>query len=344
MSGRTTSVNLVKRTLRDVAEVAGVSYRTVSNVINNHRYVSAATREKVERAISEVGYQPNTVARSLRLGRTGAIGLAVPTLRSSYFSELAADVIAAAEDRGVVVVIEQTNGSPARELDALTGPRRTMTDGLLFIPLGVEAADVTDIRIDFPMVVLGESVFEGTVDHVSMDNRLAAHLATEHLISLGRRNIIALGAQEGDAPVPTGLRLEGYKEALAKHGIAYRSEYVMGAGQWQRADGAEATRQLLAHGLDFNAVFALNDEVAIGAMRVLQEVGRSVPGDVAVIGLDDIDDAQYVSPSLTTVDAGRREIARVAVDRLLDRIGHSDKAPQPQDIRPGCRVVLRESA
>lgn len=327
-----------------MALVAGVSYKTVSNVINNHPRVAPETRARVKKAIAEVGYQPNTVARSLRLGRSGAIGLAVPTLRSSYFSELADDVITAAEEQGVVVVIEQTNGVPRREIDALTGPRRSMTDGLLFIPLGLGPEDVRDVAIDFPMVVLGESVFEGTVDHVAMDNRRAAELATSHLISLGRRNIVAMGAREGAAPVPTGLRLDGYKDALDAHGIAYRPDLVVEAGQWQRADGAEATRRLIAAGADFDGLFALNDEVAIGAMRVLREGGRRVPEDVAVIGLDDIDDSQYVSPSLTTVDAGRREIARVAVQRLLLRIDRAESPPEPVDIRPAFHIVRRESA
>lgn len=321
-----------------------MSYRTVSNVINNHRYVADATRVKVESAIAEVGYQPNRVARSLRLGRTGAIGLAVPTLRSSYFSELADDVIAAADHRGVVVVIEQTNGDPRREIDALTGSRRSMTDGLLFIPLGIGPNDVRDVAVDFPLVVLGEPVFGESVEHVTMANEAAAQLATDFLVERGCRKILALGAREGDAPVPTSLRLAGYRRSLEAHGLEYRSGLVHEAGMWQRADGAEAMRDVIAAGIEFDGIFALTDEVAIGAMRVLQESGRHVPRDVAVVGLDDIDDSQFVSPSLTSVDAGRREIARVAVERLLARIEDSNDEPGPVLTRPDFRIVQRESA
>lgn len=329
-------------TLRDVAELAGVSFKTVSNVINNHPHVAVDTRAKVESAIAQLGYVPNRSARSLRSGRTGAIGLAVPELSLAYFAELADAVITVAEERDVVVLIEQTGGDPRRELEALSGARRQMTDGLLFSPLGLGNDDAAVLDVDFPLVLLGERIFDGPVDHVTMENVDAALAATEHLLAGGRRRIAVLGAHEGEIIGSAGLRLSGYRTAIEAAGIPFDEDLIVYTGPWHRVNGAEAMRQLLARGVEFDAVFALNDELALGALRVLREREFRVPEQVAIVGFDDVDEAQYSLPSLTTIDPGRREIARLAVGLLLDRIQGVDTAP-PRQIRSHFSVVARES-
>ncbi|MDO7882722.1 LacI family DNA-binding transcriptional regulator [Salinibacterium soli] len=329
-------------TLRDVADLAGVSFKTVSNVINNHPHVAADTRAKVESAIERLGYRPNRSARSLRSGRTGAIGLAVPELSLAYFAELADAVITVAEERETVVLIEQTGGDPRRELEALHGARRQMTDGLLFSPLGLGNEDAGVLAVDFPLVLLGERIFDGPVDHVTMENVDAARAATEHLLAGGRRRIAVIGAHEGEVIGSAGLRLSGYRSAIEAAGIPYDDALVVDAGPWHRRNGAEAMRRLLDRGVSFDAVFALNDELALGALRVLREREFRVPEQVAIIGFDDVDEAQYSLPSLTTVDPGRREIARLAVDLLLERIQGADTRP-PQQIRSHFGIVARES-
>lgn len=148
-------------TMHDVAAVAGVSIKTVSNVINGYPYIRAETRARVEAAIEQLGYRVNLTARSLRRGRTGMIGLAVPELRLPYFAELADSVIRAADVRGVVVLIEQTSGSRERELEVLHGPRRHLTDGLIFSPLALGPQDHDEFAVDVPIVLLGERIFGG---------------------------------------------------------------------------------------------------------------------------------------------------------------------------------------
>ncbi|WP_116948997.1 LacI family DNA-binding transcriptional regulator [Jiangella endophytica] len=329
-------------TLRDVARLAGVSFKTVSNVVNDHPYVSDTTRAKVQAAIDELGYRPNRQARSLRSGRTGAIGLAVPELSLAYFAQLADEVITAAEQRDVVVVIEQTGGDRRRELDVLSGSRRQLTDGLLFSPLGLSNDDGGLLAVDFPLVLLGERIFDGPVDHVTMENVDAARAATDHLLDLGRRRVAVIGAHEGEVIGSAGLRLRGYRAALDARGIAYDEALVVDAGPWHRINGAEAMRSLLERGVEFDAVFALNDELALGALRVMQEQGIRVPADVAIIGFDDVDEGKYSLPSLSTVDPGRREIARLAVDVLLDRIEKGPEEPR-RELRSAYRIVERES-
>ncbi len=329
-------------TLHDVARLAGVSIKTVSNVINDYPHVRVATREKVERAIDELGYTPNLTARNLRSGRTGAIALAVPDLALAYFAELAAEVIAEAERAGLVVLIEQTGGDRTREIDLLRSSRLKLTDGLIFSPLGMGQDDAERLRVEYPLVVLGERIFDGPVDHVTMRNVEAARAATERLIAAGRRRIAVVGAHDGEVIGSAGLRLRGYTEALQAAGIAVDDDLIGYTDLWHRANGAASMRELLDRGARFDAVFALNDTLAFGAMRALQEAGRRIPEDVAVVGFDDLDEGRYSIPSLATVDPGRGWIARAAVTALRERI--DGLTAEPRLLEADFAVVGRESA
>ncbi|WP_112137037.1 LacI family DNA-binding transcriptional regulator [Glycomyces dulcitolivorans] len=331
-------------TLRDVAELAGVSFKTVSNVINGYPHIRPATREKVERAIAELGYKPNLSARSLRSGRTDTIALAVPELNLSYFAELASFVIAAAEEAGLVTLVEQTGGDRDRELALLQSPRLNRTDGLILSPLGLGQEDAPALGGPLPVVMLGERTFDWPCDHVTMRNVEAARAATEYLIASGRRRIAVIGENEAEVMGSARLRLRGYREALAANGIEYDERLVARATLWHRADGAHAMHDLLDRGVAFDAVFGFNDTLALGAMRVLQESGLRIPQDVAVLGFDDLDEAAYAIPSLTTVDPGREWIARTAVETLLARIGREGAAAEPRTRAADFAVIERESA
>ncbi|QKJ18046.1 LacI family DNA-binding transcriptional regulator [Microbacterium hominis] len=332
-------------TLHDVAQLAGVSIKTVSNVVNDYPHVRTATRERVQAAIAQLGYQPNLSARTLRSGRSGVIGLVLPELSLSYFAELADAVIAQAELHGLVVIIERTGADRARELAVLSSPRMRMTDGVIFSPLGMGQADAHFLEVDFPLVLLGERIFGGPVDHVTMRNIEAARAATEFLLGSGRQRVALIGAHPDEDLGSAALRLEGYKEALASAGVAYDPELVRSTTLWHRANGAAATRELIDSGVDFDAVFGLNDALTLGVMRVLQESGRRIPEDVAVIGFDNIEEAEYAVPSLTTIDPGRELIAQRAVDLLVQQIGSGAQRPEhPTAETVGFEVIVRESA
>ncbi|MCQ6270624.1 LacI family transcriptional regulator [Pseudarthrobacter sp. R1] len=329
-------------TLHDVARVAGVSFKTVSNVINHHPHVRDTTRAKVEKAIAELGYRPNLTARSLRSGHTGAITLALPQLRLPYFAELADAVIEAAAKRGLVVLIEQTGADRQRELEVMASPRLKMSDGLIFSPLALGQEDAGLIEADVPIVLLGERIFDSSSDHVTMQNVPAARAATEHLLDLGRKRIAVVGAHEGEVIGSAGLRLRGYREALEARGIPYDDGIIAYVVDWHRSNGAAAMHDLLDRGVSFDAVFGLNDTLAQGAVRVLQEAGYRVPDDVAVIGFDDLDETRYTLPTLSTVDPGRTEIAETAIRMLLERIKDPAGTP-PREVETAFHVVARES-
>jgi DNA-binding LacI/PurR family transcriptional regulator len=335
----------VTSTLHDVAQLAGVSIKTVSNVINEFTHVSEKTRLKVLAAVDQLGYQPNLSARTLRSGRTGVIGLAVPELSLAYFAQLADEVIQAARAQGLVVLIEQTGGDRDRELEVLRSPRLRLTDGLLFSPLGLSNDDADLVAIDTPLVLLGERIFNGPADHVTIQNVDAAQAATEHLLAQGRSRIAVIGAHEGEVFGSAGLRFAGYRHALAAANIEFDSGLVIHVQRWHRVDGAEAMRTFLRSGVSFDAVFAMNDELALGAMRVMQEAGLTIPDDVAIIGFDDLDEGRYSVPSLSTVDPGRREIAVTAVRTLRERIAAKrESAPlAPREIPAHFAIISRES-
>ncbi|GIG30725.1 LacI family DNA-binding transcriptional regulator [Cellulomonas marina] len=330
--------------MSDVAERAGVSIKTVSNVINGYPYIRAETRERVETAIGALGYQVNLTARNLRQGRTGMIGLAVPELSLPYFAELADSVIQAAERVGLTVLIEQTGAVRERELAVLAGSRRAMTDGLLFSPLAILRDDLEPLLGAHPVVLLGERIFDASADHVTMANVEAAEAATAHLLGRGRRRVAAVGAHSGEVVGSAALRLQGWERAVRAAGLEPDPALVAEAGLWHRATGADAMRRLLDEGVEVDGVFAMNDALALGVLHVLHERRIRVPEDVAVIGFDDIDESAYVAPTLSTIAPGREQIARTAVDLLAQRIEHGPAAGPFRRVVADFTVVERESS
>jgi DNA-binding LacI/PurR family transcriptional regulator len=332
-------------TLHDVARIAGVSIKTVSNVVNDYPHVREATRARVLSAIAEVDYRPNLTARGLRSGRTGVIGLAVPELRQNYFAELADAIIRAAESHNVSVVIDQTGATREGEVAVLSGKRLRLTDGILFSPERLGQEDIDLLEVDFPLVLLGERMFDGPTDHVTMNNIESARAATEHLIGIGRRRIAVIGAHptHQDDVRSANLRIRGYREALAAAGIPYHESLVRVAAPWHRENGAAAMRSLLDDGVEFDAVFTFNDTLGLGALRALGEAGIRVPQDVALVGFDNIDETRFSVPSMSSVDPGREQIARLAVDLLLERINEKGEPHAPRQVLADFHVVGRES-
>ncbi len=329
-------------TLRDVAKRANVSIRTVSNVVNGYAPVSDELRARVQAALDELDYRPNLIARNLKQGRTGMIALVVPELDVPYFAELARQVITAARARGYVVMIDQTDGDGARERELLgRDSRATMFDGLLLSPMAVSADELRQRGHRVPIVLLGEHIYNGSFHHVAIDNVAAAREATAHLLALGRRRVAAIG----DQPYATGetaqLRTMGYRQALARAGLPVDERLIVPVPHFHRRLGAEAMTRLLALPDPPDAVFCYNDLLALGAIRAVTRTGRSVPGDVAVVGIDDIEEGEFSTPSLTTIAPDKAEIARMAVDTLIDAINGT--APSPTEFVAPHRLIVRES-
>lgn len=333
---------------REVAEAAQVSMRTVSNVVNGHPHVSAAVRERVTRAIADLGYRPSELARNLKAGRSGLIGLVLPDLDDPYFAELTKAFVEEGARRGLTVVIDQTNGDLQRERHLVdrTG-HGSMFDALVMSPAGLTPADLHGIADDRPLVFLGERLFP-PFDHVMIDNRLAAREAVTHLITSGRRRIAAIGALGSEAET-SSLRLAGYADALAEAGLDYDESLVPVVDSFRRHNGATAMELLLDLPEPPDAVFCFTDPLALGALRTLALRGVNSPRQVAVVGFDDVEDGEFSTPSLSTVSPDKHFIAATALDRVEAKLAGEPAEPgepgTPGDptIAPH-RLVIRESS
>ncbi|MER5530464.1 LacI family DNA-binding transcriptional regulator [Streptomyces sp. NPDC002677] len=328
--------------LRDVAERAGVSIKTVSNVVNNYPHVTPAMRARVQAAIDELGYRPNLTARHLRKGRTGIIALAVPELGNPYFAELAGAVIDAAAEHEFTVLLDHTRGEREQEILVSRGFRGGVIDGLILSPLTLEAEDLRGRSGDVPLVLLGEREYGLPFDHIAIDNVAAARCAVRHLLGRGRTRIAYLGVRTDSVNQPAHLRLDGWRAELAAAGVPAPDSLVVPVGGWDRDDGARAMAELLDSGVRPDAVFAFNDLIAIGAMRVLHERGLRVPWDVAVVGFDDIAEGRFGAVTLTTVSPDKQAIARMAVASLLRSLSGREE-PGGRELTAKFELVERES-
>jgi DNA-binding LacI/PurR family transcriptional regulator len=329
--------------LKHVAEAAGVSVKTVSNVVNGYAHVTDATRTRVQQAIDELNYRPNLAARNLRQGRSDVIALALPELDLPYFAELARSVIKSAEARGWTVLIDQTDGLVEREQLVIDGIRGRLIDGLIFSPIALGADELGRRRDTVPLVLLGERVYDGPADHVSIDNVAAGRVATGHLVGLGRRRIAAIGDQPRPQSQTAHLRRRGYEEALADAGLPVLPDLLIEVDAYHRADGAAAARQLMALPEPPDAIFCFNDLMALGTLRALLELGVRVPQDVAVVGWDDIEDGRYSTPTLTTIGPDKQQIASLAVEFLAARLGEG-RAEPAREVTAGFELLIRESS
>lgn len=313
-------------TLADVAARVGVSGKSVSNVVNGTGRVSSEVRERILRAIDELGYRPNLAARQLRNGRSGLIALVLPDLREPYFAEFASQFVGRAQRRGLTVLVSQTGGDHDAERLMLEGEGMPALDGIVMSPLRLSADDVRDRRATTPLVVIGEegeALVGGSIHHVGIDNITAAAAATEHLLARGRRRIAAIGVQHTGPSATSQRRFEGYRRALEARGIPIDDALLAPVAEFNRAEGSRAAQQLLDGGAAFDGLFCFSDTLALGALHALGHRGVAVPDAVEVIGFDGIEEGRYIIPTFATVDPRVDE----ASDTILDILARTPAPP-----------------
>lgn len=348
-------------TMRDVAAAAGVSPMTVSNVLAGRTNVSEETRQRVLDVVQRTGYRVNTAAQSLRRGRTGIVGLAVPEVHSHYFGLLASLLIARLAPEGLRVVVEQTGASREGELAAITASRVSAYDALVLSAVGLDPDDVLAIAGDLPVVILGERQDVHRFDHVEMANTEGAFAATRLLLSRGCRRLVALGMPDLDTLDTTGgpsdddgadptrgpghdgdafrLRAVGVRDAVAT--VPGASVLAVHGGRSTLGAGAALTREALEREPQLDGLVCATDTLAIGALRALADAGRRVPDDVLVVGFDDVTDAAFTVPSLTSVSPGHEVMVEETARLLLRRI--ADPAAPPEHLVNPPTLVERES-
>lgn len=315
--------------MADIAEKVGVSTKTVSNVINGTGWVGAPVREKVLSAIDELGYRPNLAARQLRSGSSGMLGLCVPNLREPYFAEFASEFVDVAQQRGLTVLVTQSKGERAIELEMLEGEHLPALDGLVLSPITLTPEDIAGRRSNIPLVLIGErgeSLTTDTIAHVGPDNAAAAATATRFLLEKGRTRIAAIGLQSSDADNTARVRFAGYTQALAEAGIEVDPNLLVEVDRYNRAEGSAAIEKLIERGVEFDGLFCFNDTLAFGALHTLGMHGIAVPDQVQLVGYDNIEESKYTIPPLTTIDPGIAHASTLLLDlltgKLKDQHGH----------------------
>lgn len=335
-------------TLKDVAAHAGVSISTVSNVVNNRRSgTTEETRERVLASIRALNYRPNVAARQLRKAQAGVVAVTVPHFNNPFFSEIVDSICATALARHRTVLIDPTRGERAQELLVVNGLRPHLFDGLILHSLALRIEDLPPDGVPMPIVLFGEELIGAPFDLVEIDNVAAARLATEHLLRIGRRRIAFLGLsdKEHGAAVTARRRLEGYRQALDAAEVPdhERLDVPMISEVFARIDGMHGMRQLLASQAVPDAVLCFNDQVALGAMKVLRDTGYRIPQDIAVVGFDDIEEGRFASPALTTIRPDKAAYGKLLATLLLDRIEGLRTEP-PERVCPPFQLIVRQSS
>ena len=326
-------------TIREVAESAGVSYATVSHVINNTRLVSPETRERVVAAMDALHYRPNALARSLRQGKTNTIGLVLPDSANPFFAEISRSIEDEAFKKGYSVFLCNTELDTQRELFYVDVLSKKQVDGIIFVAAG-DQADSVDFLLQrsMPLVMVDRNVPTVEADAVLTDNQLGGFLATQHLLELGHTRIACIAGPS--SITPSAERIIGYRKALEQAGISYDENLIV-RGDYHAQSGMEITHSLLAMTPRPTAIFALNDLMAIGALRAATEAGFSIPNDLAVVGYDDLEIARFTNPPLTTVAQPKKEIGRQAVHLLVDRMSQKSRPPSRLVLPP--ELIVRRS-
>jgi DNA-binding LacI/PurR family transcriptional regulator len=328
--------------LQDVAELAGVSMKTVSNVVRGYEHVSSSTRERVQRAIDELDYRPNLMGRRLATGRTGLLALSFSNVGIPYFAELSRLVAASASKLGYRVLLEETDGTLDGEREVLENSDAGLVDGMLFQPAIVSSLEISRRRSGLPIVMLGEGAAPLTLDRVMVDNVAAAREATRHLIGLGRRRIAFAGHEAGRLSASSSQRIIGYQHALEGEGIAPDPQLLLPRDTVTPMGTVMGVGRALDAGIRFDALVCRDDLAAIGALRALQERGVRVPQDVALTGWDNIMMSRVTYPSITSIAPDTAALAHRATQLLVERIEGFAGVGRHELV--GHRLVLRESA
>ncbi|HZX03250.1 LacI family DNA-binding transcriptional regulator [Kribbella sp.] len=331
----------------DVAARAGVSITTVSHALSGRRPVSEATRERVQRAIEELSYRPNEAARSLRGQPTTTVAVIVPDITNPFYPQLARGMQDVLSPKGYQALICSSDAEPVSRREIVEQMLARRVDGICISGYYDDHTDAEPaVEAGVPVVLFGHRAPYPGISTVTTDDIGAGRLATEHLLSRGHERIAFISGPSISGPSisgpsdvgPPADRVAGYRAALESAGIA--DELVV-HGPVSREGGAAGMRQLLALDHPPQAVVCTNDFVAIGAMQEALDRGLDVPGDVALVGFDDIDAAALVRPALTTMAVAIRRQGQAAAQLILDRIANPDQPPQATLF--GTDLVQRQS-
>ncbi len=309
-------------TIKELANELNMSTTTVSRVLTGQeaKYrISAKTAQRVRDKIDSLGFSPNQIARNLRLKVTNTIGLAIPDISNPFFANLARSVEEELRKAGKMVLLCDTKDSTAIEMESLELLMSRKVDGLLVAPVGDQWEHLSKINV--PMILIDRHFDNGQFPYVSTDNHNGAYVACNHLLSNGHREIACIqGLPDTSA---NQERLSGYKEALSTHQVSVNEAYIVG-NDYSVDNGYRETKNLLNTSQPPSAIFALNNQIAIGALKAINELDLKVPDDISLISFDEQPYFELLSPPLTAVKQPMGAIGKKAVELLFDRMAGKD--------------------
>lgn len=322
--------------MEDVARRAGVSRALVSLVMREAPNVSDARRTAVLKAADELGYRPNVLARNLASRQTMTLGVMLNDLHNPFFAEAVDGIQVRADEHGYQLLLATGGTTADGERGAIETFLRFRVDGLILTGPRVETRHIVDAAKTTPTVLIGRNIRADTVDTVNNDERVGARLAVEHLVALGHQRIAHI---DGGRGAGADQRKGGYELAMRAAGFEKHIETAV--GDFTEASGSRAADRLFDQKKPPTAIFAANDLSAVGAVRSIENMGRTVPAEVSIVGYDNSSIAAMQHLSLTTVNQPREEMGSTAVDLLLERINDERKTAVRYVVRPD--LVVRGS-
>jgi LacI family transcriptional regulator len=340
-----------KVTIQDIAERLNISFSTVARALNDHPGISPATKKRVRETADKLHYRPNKVASSLRSGRTHVIGVIVPSLHVSFFSSVVHGIDKIMNEHHYSILLYQSNESFAQEVKGIDTFLKSRVDGIIasITRETVRFDHYEDIRKrHIPLVLFDRTVERLKVPSVRIDDYKGGFMATEHLILQGYKNIVHITADQDLAIARE--RLRGYLDALHRYNLPVREDLIV-RGTFSVSLGRKSVRELLANHISFDAVFALEDFTALGALQELQERGIKVPQQVGVIGFANESFGTLVTPSLSSIDQQTVRMGEIAADLFLETLKTGDLKPgtlklggRPREVMLDPILLVRKSS
>ena len=336
-------------TIKDIAKISGVSVSTVSRVLNNHPDVSEDVRHKVMAVVEEYNYIPNNSARALGQSKSDNIGLIVRGISNPFYTSIIHEIEQDIQKAGYTLVMQQIGSCDDELLAGAMMERDKRLRGLIFLGGRLDSTKDQIAGIGVPFVNCSSNNAYGTLDadsysSVSIDDTQTAYEAVKELYKEGHRRIAVLLARPDDGSV-SQIRYEGYVKALTEAGMAPDEDLIISVDSYNIADAYYGTKKWLEKGIAFDAIFAIADNLAMGAMRALREKGIDVPGQCSIVAIDGIEVSEYMAPALSTYCQPMKELGRTSVELLIDLIEKKGKHRQiilPTIFREGGTISARK--
>ncbi|MDN5338496.1 MAG: hypothetical protein PWQ20_1566 [Thermotogaceae bacterium] len=335
-------------TLKDIANMLGVSTTTIHKALKGHPDISPETRDKVLKLVEELGYIKNDTASNLRRSQSNTIAFIVTGISNPFYELVIKGMTHAAEKYGYVLLITNLINNSAKTIrHNIENLLRKRIDGFIIAAniLNLDDSDYKKFRIRESCVAFGTVFPSGKFDIISPDNFKGGYIATKHLIEIGRKKIAMLHSTNFESEKKLKERFQGYIKALKDHSIEFHEELLfvqkLSSEKAYDTQGAYLTIKEKLEEVEFDGLFCYNDEIAYGAIEAIKEKGLKIPEDIAVVGYDDLEFSHMISPSLTSITFDKYKLGYKTVEMLIERIKNPELEPRTELIDVG--IVVRKS-